>query len=125
VADSNIKIVIDYITNGAKESKAQAEGMKEAIRDFTGATTLASKVSGIFKNAVNGIKKASQNATGTLQKFTKSLGRIFLYRTVRKILSETAQAFKEGAKNIYAYSQAIGNADASQVSKNLDSIHSK
>lgn len=53
--------------------------------------------------------------THGLGRFTSSLGRIALYRTVRKILSEIAKAIKEGVENLYQYSKVMGGAFAASL----------
>lgn len=53
-----------------------------------------------------------------LGEFTKSIKRIALYRIIRSIVKTIEDAIKEGTKNLYNYSQAIG----SQFSKSLDTI---
>lgn len=56
-----------------------------------------------------------KEVTSKLKGFMHSLGRIALYRTVRMLLSEISKAFKEGVKDCYQYSKALGGKFASSM----------
>lgn len=58
-----------------------------------------------------------EKSTSGLVKFASSLKRILLYRTVRKLLSEIAKAFKEGTQNVYQYSKIVGTDLAGSLDK--------
>lgn len=66
------------------------------------------------------LKNAAQNAVKSVNRFTSSLGRILLYRTIRSILKEITQGIKEGIDNLSAYSRLIGT----DFHKSLDGIAS-
>ena len=49
--------------------------------------------------------KKAQKASGTFGKLVKSIGRIMFYRAIRSALKAIGEAFNEGLKNAYGYSQ--------------------
>jgi hypothetical protein len=70
----------------------------------------SSKAKGGTKETASGIQKigeAAKNALKPLSGFLRSLGRIAFYRTIRSILKSIAQAFSEGLKNAYEFSNGI------------------
>lgn len=71
-------------------------------------------------SAMNGLRRATDTATKHTNKLVSSLKRIAMYRLLRTIIKEIGQAFSEGLKNAYAFSQTING----QLSKALDSIAS-
>lgn len=71
-------------------------------------------------SAMNGLRRATDTAAKHTNKLVSSLKRIAMYRLLRTIIKEIGQAFSEGLKNAYAFSQTING----QLSKALDSIAS-
>lgn len=70
----------------------------------------SSKAKGGTKETASGIQKigeAAKNALKPLSGFLRSLGRIAFYRAIRSILKSIAQAFSEGLKNAYEFSNGI------------------
>lgn len=66
-------------------------------------------------------RKFGQNISSTVKafnKFTSSIGRIAVYRLIRRAIQMISQAFKEGTNNIYEYSRAMGT----DFKKSMDSI---
>ena len=67
----------------------------------------------VAKNTISPFKKAI-NKVG---EFTRSLGRIAMYRMVRMLLSQISKAIKEGTNNVYQYSKAFGGTFASSMDR--------
>lgn len=70
----------------------------------------SSKAKGGTKETASGIQKigeAAKNALKPLSGFLRSLGRIAFYRAIRSILKSIAQAFSEGLKNAFEFSNGI------------------
>lgn len=72
----------------------------------------------IYKTAETGFKLLAtyvnkkfispvKNAIKLWKEFLGSLGRIAMYRSIRFLLSEFAEAIREGTKNLYEYSKAV------------------
>lgn len=72
----------------------------------------------LLRKGFNGIRSAADKATARIQKFTRSIGRIALYRSIRFLFSQIAKGFKEGTDNLYQYSKAIDG----QFAKSMDMI---
>lgn len=89
------------------EFKAFAFGVKGLL---TGIKNLGKYIGGRLKTAVSG---AAKKFAG----FTRSFGRIAMYRAVRFVLSQISNAFKEGTNNCYQYSKAIGGKLASSMDR--------
>lgn len=97
----------------------------------------ASRTGGFFSKLMNNAKNAAshmrlfgksakkagddaEKGTSGMSKFLASLKRIAYYRFIRAILREIAQAFKEGAQNLYQWSGA--HSGLSDFKKNIDRI---
>ena len=89
------------------------KGTASAFGSFFGA---AVKGAGkIAKLMVGSVMENVKKVTGKVQQFTKSLARIAMYRVVRMLLTQIANAFKEGTNNCYQYSKAIGGTLANSM----------
>lgn len=75
-------------------------------------------------SASNGLKSALQGMDFPLKNFAKSLLRIAKLRLLRGIIRSITGAFKEGLSNIYQYSAAMNNMDASHMKGSMDSLAS-
>lgn len=62
--------------------------------------------------------RAISNVTSKIGGFINSLKRIAFYRSIRKIIKEITQAFKEGMENLYQYSKVTGT----DFAKSMDMI---
>lgn len=125
---------LDRLTEAATRSSISIKGL------FVGALGLGKKALGAFGNTLSWVGKTAfkgfsaglktvgsnlknrftapiQKATGFLGKFTRSLGRIALYRAVRAILSSITKALKEGIENLYNYSKGLGGTFASSMDR--------
>ncbi len=89
---------------------------------FNGAKKAASGVLQLSKNIAlmpfNTIKNRVSGAVSAINKFTSSIGRIALYRTIRRIIQMISQAVKEGVDNLSAYSSVVGT----DFHRSMDSI---
>ena len=72
-------------------------------------------------SSMRGLSKASTTATKHTNQLLSSLKRIAMYRVLRTIIKEIGQAFSDGLKHAYAFSQTI-NGNLAQA---LDSIASR
>lgn len=89
---------------------------------LTGAKRAASGVLQLSKNIAlmpfNAVKNRVSSAVSAINKFTSSIGRIALYRTIRRVIQMISQAIKEGIDNLSAYSRIVGT----DFHKSMDSI---
>ena len=63
-------------------------------------------------NALRRLRGASENANRGLGKVLSAFKRILFYRIIRSVIKEIEQAFSEGLKNAYAFSQMVNGAIA-------------
>lgn len=69
---------------------------------------VSAKVRGSIAGVAERFKELGKNvsfSSGVLGKFFKSIGRIAFYRAIRSAIKAVGQAFEEGLKNAYLYSQ--------------------
>lgn len=95
----------------------------KAVYDAQG-TNEAKKAFNELRSAVKGASGETAKANGIFTNFGASLTRIAKLRLLRGIIRTITQAFKEGTQNIYAYSQALGSADASHFASTMDALAS-
>lgn len=108
-------------------------GVKSAIDGLKSSTGL-DKVKQSAKSAADEVKKtrptfsefksALKGMDFPLKNFGKSLMRIAKLRLLRGIIRGITGAFKEGLSNIYQYSAAMNNMDASHMKGSMDSLAS-
>lgn len=105
----------------AKASRERAKAVADQLRMATESSKSFGKDSARsfadFKSAIKGIDYPLKN-------FTKSLMRIAKLRLLRGIIRSITGAFKEGLSNIYQYSAAMNNLDASHMKGSMDSLAS-
>lgn len=114
-----------YQADQAKEQAKTAMERAKAVADQLKSATDSSKSFGKdstksfaeFKSAIKGIDFPLKN-------FAKSLLRIAKLRLLRGIIRSITGAFKEGLGNIYQYSAAMNNMDASHMKGSLDDLAS-
>lgn len=90
------------------------------------ARAAADKAGKATKEAAKGVKELSKEANkskGPLDNFIGSLKRIAFYRFIRTIIKSIIQAFQEGLKNAYAFSQGL-NTEGNRFASALDSMSS-
>lgn len=114
------------IVSAINEVKAAIEGLKSS--------TGLDKVKQSAKSAADEVKKtkptfsefksALKGMDFPLKNFGKSLLRIAKLRLLRGIIRSITGAFKEGLSNIYQYSAAMNNLDASHMKGSMDSLAS-
>lgn len=71
-----------------------------------------------IRNGFSSVGNAISGAASRIGHFLNSLGRIFMYRSIRTILSEISNGFKEGTQNAYQFSKATGGT----LSNSLDRV---
>lgn len=91
--------------------RSVADATKEVNRT-TKETAKAVKESG---SAWDELKKKLNLSQGSFNKFMKSFGRIAFYRATRTAIKSVTDAFDEGTKNAYHFSEAVGYRLASKL----------
>lgn len=142
MAESTIKItVIANVAQSVKELQkvtSSLERMKNVADEVAEPiSTIRGQLNGTgesAKGASKGLDEAGESAKSSgnkakqsesfWSKLGRSLKRIFLYRTIRKLLSEIGQSAREGIDNIYEWSSAVGSFDTNNTKTNLDSLSS-
>lgn len=114
----------------ADEAENTSARLRETAEQASRTVSFFSRLSSAAKNASSHMKlfgKSAKNAgddaekgTSGMSKFLAQLKRVAYYRFIRMILREIAQAFKEGAQNLYQWSTA--NPGLSDFAKNMDRI---
>ena len=136
MAEERIDVIVEaklvggkQTTDGIKEiddATKDATASSEELQSVTDETSRALEGEGkSAKKGAQGIKeggKEADKASSFFKKLGMSLKRIFLYRTIRKVLSEIGQAAREGVSNLYDYSAAIGGIDSFKAKASLDSL---
>lgn len=56
------------------------------------------------------------------KKLLSSISRVAFYRLIRSGIKAVTDSFREGIKNVYAYSEALGVLDSARVKDNMDNI---
>lgn len=86
------------------------------------------KVAEKFAAATKGVGDAAEkagkgaaNGSKGFGQFAMSLGRIFKYRMIRKVIREIASALKEGLENAYQFSKGIGG----ELAAAMDTLSTK
>jgi hypothetical protein len=123
----------DRLASGASGLKSAANGaaggmqdMAQGAKDAGTATQQAGTQAGKARPNIKGVgkdaKDAGENAkkgSSGLATFWQSLKRIAYYRMIRSVIKAISEAFKEGAQNLYQWSNATGLSD---FKKNMDRI---
>lgn len=88
--------------------------VKTTLKDMWKISWFTAKIaSKPFASIGKGLSNMHKKVSG----FTRSLGRIAMYRAIRAALSAISNGIKEGVKNLYAYSQAAGTRFAPSLDK--------
>lgn len=99
-------LVIDVRTN-AGNSARQLRSLSNALRGVS--------------NAANNVSGATGRASSAMGRLFSSIRRIAFYRAIRSVIKAITQAFSEGLKNAYAFSQGIAT-EGHRFAQALDSI---
>lgn len=114
------------IVSAINEVKAAIEGLKTSTgldKVKQSAKSVADEVKKT-KPTFSEFKSALKGMDFPLKNFGKSLLRIAKLRLLRGIIRSITGAFKEGLSNIYQYSAAMNNMDASHMKGSMDSLAS-
>lgn len=89
------------------------EGVGRAITNTTkGLSKFAVSVAKIGGNVLTApfrnMARSVTNAYKAFQNYTRSIGRILMYRAIRTLIKELGDAIKEGTNNLYQYSAVMG-----------------
>ena len=91
-----------------------------------GAKKLTRSLAGVTKNIMLApFKKFGdrvRSAAKSFNKFTSSIGRVFFYRAIRKLLSEIGDALKTGVNNLYGWSQIADGRFAASMDNIASSL---
>lgn len=79
----------------------------DTITNITQKIPKAEKSVSTMSKAFSAVGAAAKKAIASVTGFIRSLGRIAFYRLIRSMLKAVSQAFSEGLKNAYLFSQGI------------------
>ena len=113
----NLANSLSHLGEDSQEVSKVWNGIKEDAKETGDAVKKTTKE---VEKSGNSAKKAE----GFWSKLGRSFKRIFLYRAIRKIISEIGQSAKEGLENVYEWSSAVGSMDVSETKSNLDRLSS-
>lgn len=105
LAGLSAKVAFNLGGKAFETLKKAAASFRQTVKNIAG--SLTDRLSKNIKNFSDGFKKMAQ-----------SFGRVLKYKAISFVLNQITAAIKDGTKNFYEYSRAIGG----DFSKNLDSI---
>ena len=105
LAGLSAKVAFNLGGKAFETLKKAAASFKQTIKNIAG--SLTDRLSKNIKGFSDGFKKLAQ-----------SFGRVLKYKAISFVLNQISAAIKDGTKNFYEYSRAIGG----DFSKNLDGI---
>lgn len=105
-------------------AKGAADKVKELSNGFKALAKGNSGTSSQVGTGLDRIKSALKGIDYPMKNLFKSLMRIAKLRLLRGIIRSITGAFKEGLSNIYQYSAAMNNMDASHMKGSMDSLAS-
>lgn len=82
---------------------------------FSGIGTIGKGIFGMIGKEFDKLKAKAHKLTQQFTKLGRSIGRIAMYRSIRFVLNQIAQGFKEGTDNLYQYSKAINGEFAKSM----------
>ena len=116
---SELQITVNYqdkgVAAGAKKTEESLKNLKEAVEETSNEAPKLDKAMGDLKDKLGDVQKSAKKGTSSLKKFLDQVGRIAKYRAIRAALSAIANGFKEGWKNMYEWSSALGGEFAQAV----------
>lgn len=105
LAGLSAKVAFNLGGKAFESLKKAAASFRQTVKNIAG--SLTERLSKNIKNFSDGFKKMAQ-----------SFGRVLKYKAVSFVLNQISAAIKDGTKNFYEYSRAIGG----DFTKNLDNI---
>lgn len=105
LAGLSAKVAFNLGGKAFETLKKAAASFRQTIKNIAG--SLTDRLSKSIKGFSDGFKKLAQ-----------SFGRVLKYKAISFVLNQISAALKDGTKNFYEYSRAIGG----DFSKNLDNI---
>lgn len=105
LAGLSAKVAFNLGGKAFETLKKAAASFRQTIKNIAG--SLTDRLSKNIKGFSDGFKKLAQ-----------SFGRVLKYKAISFVLNQISAALKDGTKNFYEYSRAIGG----DFSKNLDNI---
>lgn len=105
LAGLSAKVAFNLGGKAFETLKKAAASFRQTVKNIAG--SLTDRLSKNIKNFSDGFKKMAQ-----------SFGRVLKYKAISFVLNQITAAIKDGTKNFYEYSRAIGG----DFSKNLDNI---
>ena len=123
--DPSLKAAEQSIENVGTAADNTTKSLDELVDAQGKAASTSSKVGKEASKSASGITSsgnAANKASSFFSKLGQSFKRIFLYRTIRKVISEIGQAAREGIGNLYDYSAALGSMDSTHAKTNMDSL---
>lgn len=115
---SNLKGTYEGLKASTEKASESFARFKNVAKSLASETKMLGK--GIGQNLANSIKSIDM----PFKNLAKSLMRIAKLRLLRGIIRSITGAFKEGLSNIYQYSAAMNNMDASHMKGSMDSLAS-
>lgn len=122
----NLKAFNDLLGNKNVNVTMNDNYTTQIADTITNVKSAATKAQGATKEVANGIKSLSKEASKSakpLGNFLSSLKRIAFYRFIRAIIRSITEAFQEGLKNAYSFSQGI-STEGHRFSSALDTMSS-
>lgn len=104
----------------SSEEYAQAmEQINASMPKESKLSNLKTALSGMFATIRSGVPSV-HSMGGAFSKLQSAIGRIAFYRAIRSAIKAVTSAYKEGITNLYYYSQALNNMDASHASGTMN-----
>ena len=97
------------VRTNAGSVAAQFRSLSDSLRGLQSAASGAQSAGRSAAQSIRDVGDAAKKANGGLSTFIGSLKRIAMYRMLRTIIKEIAQAIKEGMDNLYEFSKANGD----------------
>jgi len=123
----NLKVFNDLMGQGSSLNVTMNDNhttqVAETINNVKEAASRAGKATKEVSKGMTSMSKAAAKTKGPLSNFLSSLKRIAFYRFIRSIIRSITEAFTEGLKNAYAFSQGI-TTEGHRFSVALDSMSS-
>lgn len=116
MADGTLQFVnkLEFVSNGFKKTETYVDGYIKSIN----------KVPYVQKQAKKSVEetgKSVNKSTSVWSKFTKSIGRIAMYRAIRSVLKSITQAMTEGIQNYAKYSESA-NKSISNIKNSFQQV---
>lgn len=116
---SELHVTVDYqdkgVKRGAQETAAAIHEINKESQDTTKMAPKMGKSFDSLKAKLDDLKKKLKDAKLPLSEMMKQFARLARYRILRGIISGIANSFREGWKNMYEWSSALGGEFAQAV----------